>query len=148
MKYALLALSMGAAVTKNMVSRAGKAAFGSGRGMLRANMATAALGLVVFGVAGLNFSFFSADILLLAALYGLLTLLSQTLHIIAVRTGPVSVCSLIYASGFRRDGGDGRRGRAAKAVPSGASRGGYERIPLCGVRSDAAHIAGALSRLP
>ena len=34
MKYALLALSMGAAVTKNMVSRAGKAAFGSGRGML------------------------------------------------------------------------------------------------------------------
>ena len=91
MKYALLALSMGAAVTKNMVSRAGKAAFGSGRGMLRANMATAALGLVVFGVAGLNFSFFSADILLLAALYGLLTLLSQTLHIIAVRTGPVSV---------------------------------------------------------
>lgn len=100
MKYALLALSMGAAVTKNMVSRAGKAAFGSGRGMLRANMATAALGLVVFAVSGLNFSFFSADILLLAALYGLLTLLSQTLHIIAVRTGPVSVCSLIYASGF------------------------------------------------
>ena len=100
MKYALLALSMSAAVTKNMVSRAGKAAFGSGRGMLRANMATAVLGLIVFGIAGLNFSLFTADVLVLAVLYGLCTLIAQTLHIIAVRTGPVSVCSLIYSSGF------------------------------------------------
>ncbi len=100
MKYALLALSMSAAVTKNMVSRAGKAAFSSGRGMLRANMATAALGLIVFGAAGLDFSLMRGNLLLLAAFYGLFTMLSQTLHIVAVRTGPVSVCSLIYASGF------------------------------------------------
>ena len=100
--YILLALSVALGVSKNILSRAIGGISRPNR-MLRVNLETACIALIVFGTA----FFVGGDSLpreavfyLLAAFYGLFTMLSQILYIRAVENGPVSVCALLYACGF------------------------------------------------
>lgn len=102
--YWLLAASVALGVSKNILSRA-VGGISRPRRMLRVNLETALIALLVFGAALFSHGAekaFPADGLffLLAACYGVLTMLSQILYIRAVRNGPVSVCALLYACGF------------------------------------------------
>lgn len=101
MNYLLLVVSVLCGVTKNIISKSGKDKFSWPDGLLLSNIVTAAVGIAVFSVGGLDFSALaSPTIILMALLFGLCTMLSQMLHIIAVKNGSVSVCSLIYSCGF------------------------------------------------
>lgn len=97
----LLLISLCFGVTKNIVSKAGGRAFSSPTGIMTVNAATALLALLVYAVSGFSFSHIAeGGFVLSALLYGAFTLGSQSLYILAVKDGSVSVCSLIYASCF------------------------------------------------
>ena len=65
------------------------------------NILTSIVALAVFssGITGMK-NAFAPLFIVMALIYGLLTLGSQSLYITAVKSGSVSVCSLIYASCF------------------------------------------------
>ncbi len=100
MNYIILAVSLCLGVSKNLVSKAGRNVFEGISNLMSANIVTALLALVVFGIGGLELSSLKFGIILLAFVYGLLTMAGQSLYILAVKNGSVSVCSLIYASCF------------------------------------------------
>ncbi len=101
MNYVLLGISLCLGVSKNLISKAAKKEFNGLNRLMSANLVTAALALVVFSVSGLDFSRMADPVfIVLALLYGLFTMGSQSLYILAVKNGSVSVCSLIYASCF------------------------------------------------
>lgn len=100
MNYIILAVSLCLGVSKNLVSKAGRKVFDGVANLMTANIITALTALVIFGVFGVSFSEIKGGVLLLAMLYGLFTMGSQSLYILAVKNGSVSVCSLIYASSF------------------------------------------------
>jgi len=65
------------------------------------NIITAIVGIIIFASGGIDFSLMSGiPFITMAFLYGLCTLGSQSLYMIAAQTGSVSVCSLIYAACF------------------------------------------------
>ncbi len=100
MNYIILVISLCLGVSKNLVSKAGKTVFDGISNLMSANIITATLALVVFSIGGLNLSNLSIDVVLLALVYGLFTMGAQSLYILAVKNGSVSICSLVYASCF------------------------------------------------
>lgn len=101
MNYLLLVVSVLCGVTKNIISKSGNDKFSWPDGMLLSNIITAAVGIVFFSVGGLDiYALANPTIILMSLLFGICTMLSQMLHIIAVKNGSVSVCSLIYSCGF------------------------------------------------
>ena len=101
MNYILLIISLILGVTKNIIPKSGKRDFQGFGNLMSVNIITAIIGIIVFSAKGLDFSLFSGTtFILLAFLYGLCTLGSQSLYMVATQTGSVSVCSLIYAACF------------------------------------------------
>ena len=99
--YILLFISLCFGVTKNIVSKSGGKAFSGFSGIMTVNTVTAVLALIVYSVSGFSFVHTGeAAFVALALLYGAFTLGSQSLYILAVKDGSVSVCALIYASCF------------------------------------------------
>ena len=99
--YVLFAISLALAVLKNIVSKVGKKQFGNLSGLLTVNLFTGALAVVFFACLGLNFRIVGGGAFwTITLLYGLFTTASQMLHITAVGRGDLSVCTMIYASGF------------------------------------------------
>ncbi len=99
--YILLGISLFLGVGKHLISKAGKKEFAGVDRLMSANVITALLALAVFGLGGLApEGMKDPTLLLLALLYGLLTMGCQSLYILAVKNGSVSVCSLIYSSCF------------------------------------------------
>ncbi len=95
----LISLLLG--VSKNLIPKCSREKFSAMQNVMTANIITSILALLIFGVQGLNVSaFWDVRFVLMAALYGLFTLGSQTLYIKAVKDGPVSICSMIYAFCF------------------------------------------------
>lgn len=101
MNYLLLIISVACGVAKNLISKSGNDKFSWPDGMLFSNIITALLAIVIFMSGKTNFSsMMSPGIIVQAFVLGACTMLSQMLHIIAVKNGSVSVCSLIYSCGF------------------------------------------------
>ena len=99
--YGWFSLSLGMAVMKNLVSKIGKKYFGGFSGLLTVNIFTGAFAILFFLCLGLNFrSIESSAFWWIALSYGVCTTAAQMLHIAAVSRGDLSVCSMIYASGF------------------------------------------------
>lgn len=99
--YVLFIISLALSVSKNIVSKVGKKQFGNLSGLLTVNLFTGALAVVFFACLGLNFRVVSGGAFwTITLLYGLFTTASQMLHITAVGRGDLSVCTMIYASGF------------------------------------------------
>ncbi len=99
--YVLFVISLALAVLKNIVSKVGKKQFGNLSGLLTVNLFTGALAVVFFACLGLNFRIVGGGAFwIISLLYGLCTTASQMLHITAVGRGDLSVCTMIYASGF------------------------------------------------
>lgn len=99
--YILLCISVALGITKNLISKAGKKAFDGLDSLLFSNIVTALLALVIFGFGGLEFSLFTDPyFIVMTVIFGLCTMLSQMLLIIAMKNGSVAICSLIYSCGF------------------------------------------------
>ncbi len=97
----LLAVSLCCGVGKNLLSKAGEQSFSGLRGLMRANMVTAALAICFFAWQSIGAPQNGLGLLvILAVCYGIFTLGSQSLYILAVKQGSVSICSLIYSSSF------------------------------------------------
>ena len=99
--YILLSVSLCLGVAKNIVSKWGEKSFGFLNGLMSVNIMISIVALAVFssGITGIK-SAFAPLFIVMALIYGLLTLGSQSLYITAVKSSSVSVCSLIYASCF------------------------------------------------
>jgi drug/metabolite transporter (DMT)-like permease len=99
--YALFALSLALAVGKNILSKTGKKYFGDFSGLLTMNIVTGGFAVVLFLCWGLNFRLMdNGTFWLIALLYGVCTTAAQMFHVTAVKYGDLSVCVMIYASGF------------------------------------------------
>ena len=99
--YALFLFSLSLAISKNIVSKLGKKYFGNLSGLLTVNLFTGAIAVAFFACLGLDFSLAqSGTFWLITLLYGLFTTATQMLHITAVGRGDLSVCTMIYSSGF------------------------------------------------
>ena len=99
--YILLLLSLCLGVSKNIISKWGEKSFGFLNGLMSVNIITSIVALFVFatGISGIGRAI-SPLFFLMAFLYGIFTLASQSFYITAVKGGSVSICSLIYASCF------------------------------------------------
>ena len=99
--YALFALSLALAVGKNIFSKIGKKRFGDFSGMLTLNIVAGAFAVALFLCMGLDFrKMDGAAFWTIALAYGIFTMSAQMFHIIAIKYGELSVCSMIYSSGF------------------------------------------------
>ena len=101
MIYAIFAFSLFLGVSKNLLPKFSKEKFSVMQNIMTANIITSLSALLIFSVQGIDFSrFFDIRFVIMSALYGLFTLGSQTLYIKAVKDGPVSICSMVYAFCF------------------------------------------------
>lgn len=100
LNYLLLLVSLALGTGKNLFSKWGERSFGSLDGLMSVNILTSIMAVIVFALSGLCFSGIDGVFILLALVYGALTLGSQSFYITAVKGGSVAVCSLIYASCF------------------------------------------------
>ncbi len=101
MVYILLVISLCFGVIKNIVPKVAGKEFSGFSNLMVVNIITAILAMLVFFVSGVGFLYMTnAMFILLAAAYGFCTLGSQSLYMIAVKKGSVSICSLIYAACF------------------------------------------------
>ena len=101
MTYLIFSFSLILGVSKNLLPKLSKDKFSVMQNIMTANIITSLTALLIFGIQGLDFSFLcSWKIVLMSALYGIFTLGSQTLYIKAVKDGPVSICSMVYAFCF------------------------------------------------
>lgn len=101
MNYLFLAVSVLLGTGKNMVSKSVGDNFSGVGNLLKTNIVTALIGISVFGISGMGLEIFKNPVaLLLGVLYGIFTMLSQTLFIKAVEYSATAVCSLIYSMGF------------------------------------------------
>ena len=99
--YLIFTLSLFLGVSKNLLPKFSKGDFSKISNIMSANIITSVSALLIFSIQGLKFSLFlDLRFVLMAALYGLFTLGSQSLYIKAVKDGPVSICSMIYAFCF------------------------------------------------
>lgn len=95
----MISLCLG--VSKNLLPKFSKDHFSIMPNVMTANIITSISALLIFGVQGLDMSLFrDFRFIWMAALYGLFTMGAQTLYIKAVKDGPVSICSMIYAFCF------------------------------------------------
>ena len=100
LNYILLLISLALGTGKNLFSKWGEKSFGSLSGPMSVNILTSLLAVLVFAVSGAHLSAADPLFLVLALLYGALTLGSQSFYITAVKGGSVAICSLIYAASF------------------------------------------------
>ena len=101
MDYILLVLAIVLAVSKNLISKIGKNEFEGLDRLMSANMLAAVTAMVLFACSGMKLSVMTDPIfILLAFLYGVFILAAQSLYMLALKSGSVSICSLIYSSGF------------------------------------------------
>ncbi len=100
LNYILLLISLALGTGKNLFSKWGEKSFGSLGGLMSVNILTSLLAVLVFAVSGAHLSAADPLFLVLALLYGALTLGSQSFYITAVKGGSVAICSLIYAASF------------------------------------------------
>ena len=101
MDYILLGVSLCFGTAKNLIAKAGEDLFAGTKSLMLSNMITGMFAMMVFGLQGQDFTRIANPIfLLMAFLYGLCTLGSQTLYILAVKGGSVSISAMIYASCF------------------------------------------------
>lgn len=100
LNYILLLISLALGTGKNLFSKWGEKSFGSLSGLMSVNILTSLLAVLVFAVSGAHLSAADPLFLVLALLYGALTLGSQSFYITAVKGGSVAICSLIYAASF------------------------------------------------
>ena len=101
MNYILLFTSLILGVTKNIIPKSGKKDFQGFDNLMSVNIITAIVGIIIFAMKGINFDIiWDSSFIILAFLYGMCTLGSQSLYMVATQTGSVSVCSLIYAACF------------------------------------------------
>ncbi len=101
MDYILLGISLCFGTAKNLIAKAGEDIFAGTKRLMLTNIITSLVALAIFGVQGLDFSrIIDPAFLLMAFLYGICTMSSQSLYILAVNGGSVSICALIYASCF------------------------------------------------
>ena len=101
MTYLIFAFSLFLGVSKNLLPKFSKDNFSVINNIMSANIITSVSALLIFSVQGLKFSLFlDLRFVLMAAFYGLFSLGSQSLYIKAVKDGPVSICSMIYAFCF------------------------------------------------
>lgn len=101
MNYILTVVSVLFGTGKNITSKLGKNYFSEVNSCARLNAVTSVIAAVVFGMTAGNWKMdYSAAFFILSLLYGSCTFFSQLFYIKAVKTGPVSVCSLIYSCGF------------------------------------------------
>ena len=99
--YILLLVSLILGVTKNIIPKSGKKDFSGFDNLMSVNIITAIIGIIIFVLSGIDFAMMKGiPFIALAFLYGLCTLGSQSLYMVATQTGSVSVCSLIYAACF------------------------------------------------
>lgn len=99
--YLIFTVSMCLGVCKNLISKYAKTEFSGLRHNMDAAMVTAVVAIVISLFQGIDFSvFYDTRFMVMAFLYGLCTMGSQTFYIKAVKEGPVSVCSLLYAFCF------------------------------------------------
>ena len=99
--YILLFLSLILGVTKNIIPKSGKKDFSGFDNLMSVNIITAIVGIIIFALGGMDFNMLKGiPFITLAFLYGLCTLGSQSLYMVATQTGSVSVCSLVYAACF------------------------------------------------
>ena len=99
--YILLVVAIVLAVGKNLISKIGKNEFKGLDRLMSANMLAAITAMGLFASSGLNFKIMADPIfILLAFLYGVFILAAQSLYMLALKSGSVSICSLIYSSGF------------------------------------------------
>ena len=101
MTFFIFWVSLCLGVSKNLLPKLSKDKFSAMQNVMTANIITSISALLIFGFQGLDISAFcDVRFVLMAAFYGLFTLGSQTLYIKAVKDGPVSICSMIYAFCF------------------------------------------------
>lgn len=100
LNYLLLVVSLALGTGKNLFSKWGERYFDSFSGLMSVNILTSIIAVAVFALGDICFSNLDWVFILLALVYGALTLGSQSFYIAAVSGGSVAICSLIYASGF------------------------------------------------
>ncbi len=101
MVYLIFAFSLFLGVSKNLLPKFSKNNFSVLNNIMSANIITSVSALLIFSIQGLDFSLFlDLRFIIMAAFYGFFTLGSQSLYIKAVKDGPVSICSMIYAFCF------------------------------------------------
>ena len=99
MDYILLVLAIVLAVSKNLISKIGKNEFEGLDRLMSANMLAAVTAMVLFACSGMKLSVMADPIfILLAFLYGVFILAAQSLYMLALKSGSVSICSLIISS--------------------------------------------------
>ncbi len=101
MIYLIFSFSLLLGVSKNLLPKLSKDKFSVMQNIMTANILTSLSALLIFSLQGLDFSvYYDLRFILMSAFYGLFTLGSQTLYIKAVKDGPVSICSMVYAFCF------------------------------------------------
>lgn len=99
--YLLLGGALSVAVTRNIFGKTKKEYFSGLKNLMTLNLVTAVIALVIFAVTGLKFSNIDGvGFLIISLAYGTFIVLGQTLNLMAVKNGDVSVCTMIYSSGF------------------------------------------------
>ena len=99
--YLLLGGALCIAVTRNIFGKTKKEYFSGLKNLMTLNLVTAVIALVIFAVTGLDFSNIDGvGFLIISLVYGTFIVLGQTLNLMAVKNGDVSVCTMIYSSGF------------------------------------------------
>ncbi len=101
MNYFLLSVSVLLGTGKNMVSKYTGNKFSGLPNLLKNNIVTAMLAIIVFSIQGFRFSFLKNPVaIILSVLYGIFIMLSQIFLIKAVEYSATGICSLIYSMGF------------------------------------------------
>ncbi len=101
MEYLIFSLSLSLGVSKNILPKFAKEKFSKIQNVMTVSITTSIVALIIFAFRGIDFSVFSdVRFAFMAALYGLFTFGAQIFYIKAVKDGPVSICSMIYAFCF------------------------------------------------
>lgn len=101
MEYFQFIISLSLGISKNLLSKAGKKEFAGISNLMSVNIIMALVAIVIFSFQGVSFqAMLDVRFVLMASLYGICSMAAQSFYIIAVKRGPVSVCSMIYAFCF------------------------------------------------
>lgn len=100
MTYIMLVFSLISATGRSIISKAGGERFAGIKNMLGTNILSSLLALIVFGVTLPDPSLITGEMLILALFYAAFSMLSPLLYIVAVGSGNISVCSIIFGCGF------------------------------------------------
>ncbi len=95
----IISLSLG--ISKNLLSKAGSREFDGMNRLMSVNIITALVAVGIFSCGGVSLaSMWDIRFILMSFFYGVTTMAAQSFYIVAVKKGPVSICSMIYAYCF------------------------------------------------